>query len=63
MTPPNKVTATAPDVIYLVVSDEPEDTDVDFYGKEWDEGVTWCRDEVLSVCVKYIRADLAGETK
>ena len=53
--PPNKVTATAPETIYLCVSYDAEDADTEFDRV----GVDWCEDEQIDVSVKYIRADLA----
>lgn len=51
--PPNKVTATAPETIYLCVSDNEPFISV---------SMSWCEDDA-EVAVKYIRADLAGGTQ
>lgn len=58
----NKCTETAPEVIYLCVSDEPDDANLPYDSHEipyQDECVTWSRNEPIGASVKYIRADLA----
>jgi hypothetical protein len=52
----NRVTKTAPEVIYLQVSDDSFDCDEEF--PEPTEDMTWCQDSVIACEVKYIRADL-----
>lgn len=51
-----KVVLTAPERIWLQVSDQEYDKDVDF---PIDSEVTWCQDSVLDCEVAYIRDDLA----
>jgi hypothetical protein len=54
-----EVQRTAPECIYLTVSDNPHDAEKPFpadYGNE----LCWCQDEAVSVCVPYVRADLAA---
>lgn len=54
------VQTTAPERIYLAVSDEEYDRDRRFL--EHDE-IGWSTDEPLAVCVPYVRADLATLTQ
>ncbi len=53
----SKLEETAPEEIYLQVSD-----DTDHYDEPWvprnDDSVTWCVDSVIACEVKYVRADL-----
>jgi len=52
---------TAPDAIYLQVSDEAWHSEKEFPRDH--DGISWCEDSVLACEVKYIRADLAiGES-
>ncbi len=52
------VQKTAPERIYLTVSDSEHDANSRFPDDH--DGVCWCEDEALSVCVPYIRADIAA---
>lgn len=56
---PDMVTKTAPETIYLCVSDEPEDANLPFDegGIYVDEGITWSRGKPIACCVEYVRAD------
>lgn len=51
-----KVVLTAPERIWLQVSDQEYDKDVDF---PIDSEVTWCQDSVVETEVEYVRKDLA----
>lgn len=54
----NRLTLTAPPVIYLQVSDDKTDLDEEFpAGFDWIGGVTWCQDSATNAEVKYVRAD------
>jgi hypothetical protein len=53
----NKLTKTAPERIYLQVSDDPDHYNTEFV----DDDVTWCRDSVMACEVEYVRADLAAK--
>lgn len=53
------VTATAPERIWLQVSDDSIDREVEFPWQH--EDVTWCQDSTLACEVEYIRADLAQQ--
>lgn len=57
----NKVTRTAPRMIYLQVSDDPDDVRETFPAPS--EDMTWCADSVLACEVTYLRADLADKTE
>lgn len=60
---PDIVTRTAPEEIYLCVSDDPDDVNLPYDSHEHpyvDEGVTWSRDTPVACRVKYVRADLAA---
>jgi hypothetical protein len=50
------VTTTAPETIWLQVSDDELDCAEPFPSDD-PEGVTWCATSVLSCEVKYVRAD------
>mgnify|MGYP006921426674 CR=1 FL=1 len=50
---------TAPGTIYLVGCDDPDCTH-DFTQHQIHAEVTWCEDEPLDNCAKYIRADIAA---
>lgn len=53
----NKVTSTAPERIWLQVSDDADDCDLPFTYTYSDE-VTWCEDSVTACQVEYVRADI-----
>ncbi len=53
------VSATAPERIWLQVSDESIDCELEFPVRHDD--ITWCQDSTLECEVEYIRADLAQE--
>jgi hypothetical protein len=55
---PNRVTKTAPERIWVQVSDDAQDCREPF--PEPNEGMTWCGDSVLACEVEYVRADLAA---
>lgn len=55
---PNKVTKTAPEKIWIQVSDEASDCREQF--PQPSEDMTWCWDSVLACEVEYVRADLAA---
>lgn len=52
----NTVTTTAPTRIWLQVSDDRSDADLEF--PDPTEDLTWCQDSVLACEVEYVRADL-----
>lgn len=52
---------TAPERIYLQISDT--DADAAFPFPETTEGVTWCAESVVTVEVQYIRADMAEQQR
>lgn len=54
----NKVTLTAPERIWLQVSDDEVDLQEPFPKPSDDCFVTWCRDSALNCEVEYVRADL-----
>ena len=56
MPKPNRVTLTAPERIWLQVSDEKSDRNLTFYPCE---DFSWTTRPVLACEVEYIRADLA----
>ena len=56
MPKPNLVTLTAPEKIWLQVSDEKSDRNLTFYPCE---DVSWATRPVLACEVEYVRADLA----
>ncbi len=58
----DRLTLTAPPVIYLQVSDDKDDRNIEFPADAFTYEVTWCRDSVLEAEVKYVRADLAAAT-
>jgi len=51
----NKVTETAPERIWIQISDEAEHCDEPF--PEPNEDMTWCQDSVVCCEVEYVRAD------
>ncbi len=51
----NMATITAPEEIYLCISDDPSHLDEKFDGRD----VTWCPDQLVAATVKYVRADIA----
>lgn len=53
----NNVTATAPECIWLQVSDDVSDLDEAFPSPT--ESMTWCADSICACEVAYVRADLA----
>jgi hypothetical protein len=55
----NKLTKTAPERIYLQVSDDHDHYNTEFVDAE----VTWCRDSVMACEVEYVRADVASRKK
>ena len=55
-----KLDATAPERIWLQVSDDEEDRDEPF---PRDGEVSWCEDSVVATEVEYIRADLVKKAK
>lgn len=55
---PNKVTKTAPERIWVQVSDDTHDCRKPF--PEPNEDMTWCVDSVMACEVEYVRADLAA---
>lgn len=62
MTTPEKKDTTAPETIWLQVSDESENysDEVDATGGT-EYGVTWCADKINGKDVEYVRADLYRE--
>ena len=56
----NRLTKTAPETIYLCISDEEIDTEFPF---PRDCEVTWSEDKEMITTVKYIRADLADKLR
>ncbi|NUS38290.1 MAG: hypothetical protein HOQ02_04605 [Lysobacter sp.] len=52
------VQATAPERIYLTLSDVASDASQPFPSNH--EGICWCEDAAVDVCVPYVRADLAA---
>lgn len=57
----DRLTATAPQTIYLCVSDEDHDRDEPFPSNVDD--VTWSTDGPVNVTVEYVRADLVPTWK
>ncbi len=55
-----RVVETAPERIWLQISDDAHNADEDFPEPASDQ-ITWCQDSVMEVEVKYIRADLVEE--
>lgn len=53
----NECTKTAPERIYLQVSEDANDADRPFPKQD----VTWCEDSVVDCEVEYVRADLATQ--
>lgn len=57
----NEVTRTAPEKIYLCISDETDDNDMPYpelYAE--DAEITWSTDQPVAVTVEYVRADIAA---
>lgn len=55
----NELTRTAPERIYLCVSDEEDDVNRPYpeaYAE--DEAITWATDQPVAATVSYVRADL-----
>ena len=52
---------TAPERIWLQISDNDVDAALPFPENTWD--VTWCADSVIAVEVEYVRADLAEQQR
>jgi hypothetical protein len=52
----NKLTETAPERIWLQISDDEDDLNYPYPSHH--EDVTWCQDSVVAAEVAYARADL-----
>lgn len=60
----NRLTQTAPPIIYLQVSDDKSDLEeIDFPTHAMNYEVTWCQDSAVNAEVKYVRADLVEAPK
>jgi hypothetical protein len=53
----NKLTETAPERIWLQISDDKDDLNYVFPSHHHDD-ITWCKDSVVAAEVAYVRADL-----
>lgn len=54
----NKLTETAPERIWLQISDDVTDLDCEFHTFASEADITWCADSVAEAEVAYVRADL-----
>jgi hypothetical protein len=56
-----RVTQTAPEAIYLQVSDDNFDRDQAFPDSH--DGISWCADSVMECEVRYVREDIAASQR